>query len=124
MEKNNSILQKEAFKKYCYGIYQLEWMKNHGYTLDNLKTRLNQLYNLYKSENGSYDYTPGIGFSDLEEEGFAGGILWACQDEFIETEFKDKEYMKTLLENVPPFTFFPDNPGLTNYEYYLEIVNE
>lgn len=66
---------KDAFQKECYRLYQLDWMKMHGHSIADID-------------------------NDIEENGFSGE-LWVCLDEFLNSEFKDSDYMLKLFDHMP-----------------------
>lgn len=98
-------MNKKQFQRKCYEAYQLQWMINHGASLSEfLKTITDtacetmtdncnhivisseeELNNIITESRNSFD---DIGFY---------GCLFACEEEFLETEFIDAEYMANLL---------------------------
>ncbi len=94
-----------AFIERCYEAYKLDWMISHGYSLkdylnalvfEDEEARAADCYpeggtqDIYESLNDSFEY----------ERGFDGSI-WACEDEFLDHEFRDEDYMKHLLDLMP-----------------------
>lgn len=76
-----------------YERYQLEWMIEHGYSLDNL---VNALEN-YRQNTFGLDLNEL--FNEWESEiGFKESEIWACRDEWENEEFEDN-LDKTLLES-------------------------
>ena len=106
--------EKTAFEDRCYKLYQLEWMMSHGYSLDDLyKVMLKYEQDMFDPEDfgdGEYGHGHEFDASDLEraatqardmflfEDGFGSGHLFACKEEFLDTEYQDTAYMKWLLE--------------------------
>lgn len=89
------------FKRKCYEMYQLDWMKTHGYSLQDAFNVLREGYaECYAS--GMID--GGTGCDDdfdameeyFEEQGFNGN-LFVCENEFYDCEYQDIDYMKYLL---------------------------
>lgn len=80
-------------KEKAYSKYQLDWMRAHGKSLDDLVKCMTEHW---KDAEESRTFTPMHAFSHVEDAGFSGE-LWACFDEFLETEYQDKEYMSGLL---------------------------
>lgn len=76
-------LPRRAYKK-----YQMYWMLTHGITMDDIYARISEW-----KENKESDEFSGY----LEEQGFDAGSLWVCFDEFLASEYEDKEFMKVLL---------------------------
>lgn len=78
-------------KKIAYEKYRLDWMIAHGHSIIELMKELElmrqedperSLLSLFE------DWEYGYGFSSE---------VWACYDEFLETEYQDESYMKALL---------------------------
>lgn len=67
-----------------YQKYQLQWMLDHNYSLEDLINRLQEIQediNLSPS-NESQLQTIRYIFSEFETTGFTGAELWACEDEW------------------------------------------
>lgn len=79
-------ITKIAYEKYC-----LDWMIAHGHSITELLREL-ELMRQEDPERGLLslfeDWEYGYGFS---------GEVWACYDEFLESEYLDDSYMKALL---------------------------
>ena len=92
---------KEEFQKLCYEKYRLDWMLSHGFSLKDLIQQMNENYN----ENAEEDYRaykPSHAMSDIENNtGLANGELWVCFNEFMNYEYKNKDYIGQLLKNYP-----------------------
>lgn len=88
-------------KKIAYEKYKLDWMMGHGYTLVDI---MNELDDMQEDEP---DTCVSNLFSDWEYEFGFESEIWACYDEFLECEFDDKDYMRTILND-------------EEYEYYLK----
>lgn len=84
----------EEFRKKCYEKYQLNWMLSHGYSLQDLIDAMNEKY----IEDDSREYTtPGCYYEDvLDNDGFHGE-LFHYYDAFLEKEYLDGKYMKSIL---------------------------
>ncbi len=80
-------------KEKAYNKYQLDWMRSHGKSLDDLVEHMTESW---KNADEKAIFTPIRAFFHVEEAGFDGEI-WACFDEFLETEYQDMEYMSGLL---------------------------
>lgn len=97
-------MKKEDFESRCYEAYKLDWMISHGYSL---RDYLNAIIQEDEEARAAGDYPEGDTdkiFETLndsfEERGF-GGSLWACKDEFLESEFQDEAYMEHLFSVMP-----------------------
>ena len=86
---NESRMQEEL-----YGIYQLDWMISHGHSLHDLYHELHEAEKEYE--------TPNIGeiWADFEDHGF-DGELFACFDEFCDTELRNESFIQGLLDTIP-----------------------
>lgn len=80
----------------AYDAYQLEWMKQHGYSLDDLIGEMQMINERYLDEYGDSLDTDDQ-YKELCESGFSGEI-WAGKDEFIQSEFQDEDWMKACLD--------------------------
>lgn len=79
----------QNIRQTAYKKYQHNWMISHH--ID--EKVMDQTIQEYVADIAE-DEVP---FSEwLFERGF-GGSIWVCLNEFLETEYQDKEYMKTLL---------------------------
>ncbi len=110
---------KEQFEDKCYKAYQLRWMLEHGYSLDDLyKVMLKyekEMFDPYdfRSSDGSMSYEMEFDEEDLErsamqardiflfEEGFGHSNVFASKAEFLKSEYKDADYMDILLSMMP-----------------------
>ena len=75
-----------------YLFYQMEWMKEHGYTLDDLFAQIEA------NESEGKDAK-----RDFEESGF-NGCLYVCYDEFKNDLLADPEYALTMLSEYSAYT--------------------
>ena len=92
----------------CYEAYKLFWMLSHGYTLKDL---IDECIS-HTAQNIEEDIT-AIPTNEAElrrlsentpesfhDYGFSGS-LFACREEFEDSEFLDEEFMNTLLSLMP-----------------------
>ena len=82
---------KNSISVIAYEKYRLQWMLDHGYTIADLIHQLDIMQcecpdSCVETLFDDWDY--GFGF---------GGEIWASYAEFLETEFLDDAYMKSLL---------------------------
>lgn len=91
--------------KIAYEKYRIHWMLSHGYSLTELFHELE----LVQEENP--DYSIDALFAHWEYGYGFRGEVWACYDEFMESEYLDEEYMKSLLSEF-------------EYEMYSNSKNE
>lgn len=78
-------------KEIAYERYKLDWLMRHGYTLVDLMNELDKMQEENPNDSVSQlfvDWEYGFGF---------GSEIWVCFDEFIDSEYQDKSYMKQLL---------------------------
>lgn len=91
----------KEFKKRCYELYQLNWLRSHGYSLQDI---FNTLQKGYAEACASGDINKYTSCSDnistveryFEEQGICGE-LYASEEEFYDNEYKDTKYMASLL---------------------------
>lgn len=89
-----------GIKRRCYNRYFIEWIRTHCSQEDYLDI----VYD--------YDTTDEESVTDTQEyvlEEGINGMTPACFDEFLDKEFCDKEYMKTILTG-------------DEYQEYLEVA--
>lgn len=98
MSRNNAIMTKEDMRQEAYRLYQLEWMAAHGYSLQDLVLSVIA----YHNEGADFDDISSLQPDEdtynnwVSDSGFSG-TLWACKDEFLDAEYQDADYMKSLL---------------------------
>ena len=108
----NILENKEKFQKECYERYKLQWMIDHGYTLQDLKEVFEEILG-----DILLDRPKGIGEgcileSDIRKEVFEvsdeacdtflneygfNGSLYVCYGEFLCAEYQDEDFMRTIL---------------------------
>lgn len=79
-------------KDLCYELYKLDWERNHI----NPQIKSDSLKNFYEESINTYYYSSYEEY--LFDTGYNGEI-YACYDEFIDNEYKDEEYIYSLLDN-------------------------
>ena len=79
----------DDIRKKSYELYKLDWMASHGYSLQDIAV---ELANLADEGVSSEEL-----LSEFEQNGFSGGEIYVSYDEFIDNEYQDMEYMKSLL---------------------------
>lgn len=80
-------------KRIAYEKHRLRWMLNHGKTISDLVRELTIMQQENPDDNVETlfdDWEFGCGF---------GGEIWPCYDEFLETEYQDEYYMRSLLND-------------------------
>lgn len=81
----------------AYEKYRLHWMLSHGYTLVDLIQEM-QICIDETDEDKATDLNAI--FKAWEFNHGFGSEIWACYEEFLENEYQDKEYMRTILDDV------------------------
>lgn len=76
-------------RKHSYELYKLDWMASHGYTLQDVATELAMLTACCVPAKDL--------LSEFEQNGFFGGEIYSSFDEFIDNEYQDMDYMRSLL---------------------------
>ena len=90
-------MTKKELKKFAYKQYQLDWMRTHGYSIDDIIKELN---NIYQECEDTEDRCPQKLYDEFEEEYGFRGSLWVCFDEFCGAEFLDNNYMEHILTSI------------------------
>lgn len=80
------------FVKLCYELYKIDWMQR--ISADRQINAVCRYYDILITEELSIIEYPFTTY--LNEYGYDGEI-YACFDEFLDCEFKDVEYIKSLL---------------------------
>lgn len=81
-------------RELCYELYKVDWKHSHMITA---QIEMDNLVDYYKCvSDGNFEkYT----YNDyLEDFGYQGQI-YVCYDEFLDTEYCDVDYMRTLLDD-------------------------
>lgn len=86
-----------------YQNYQLQWMQDHNYSLEDL------IMSLEKYRKDTFGLTLPELFHEWEQNQGFNGEIWACED-----EFEDCEMQKGQKQNVV-CTSFHCNPDLSKY---------
>lgn len=81
-----------------YEKYQLEWMIEHGHSLEDIFNLMDDIV------DEEYHYTdrplPSEAFEAFEEIGFKGSEIWVCEDEWKNNEaLENNEFCKELILN-------------------------
>lgn len=99
-----------------YEKYKLEWMIDHGYSLEDLMNKIAEIINEELTvENNAYVFI-NEAFNILEKEtGFNGSGIWTCED-----EWKDKD-MPIALDNLEEKQILLENI-YSNLEEYQNIL--
>lgn len=117
--------QKEEFECKCYEAYKLDWMLSHGATLSEIYKIMteiaaevidDELMEVPKTTDETrtlISHTNEVAKDSLLNDVGFKGSMWACKDEFLETEFTDAEYMRSLfsrmLDHYSMLKFYEDN---------------
>ena len=94
-------MNKEEFQQEAYRLYQLRWLADHGFSVEDVINRTMETEKAINAELDAGDYASN---QDVIEEiesrdGMDGGsLIYAYYKEFLETEYLDAYYMKGLLE--------------------------
>ena len=72
-----------------YERYQLQWMIEHGYSLEDLFSRLDEI--VQESYPSTDRPLPSWAYEDFEEIGFKGAEIWPCQDEWANNEALEED---------------------------------
>lgn len=124
-----------VFEERCYEAYKLQWMLSHGNTVTELFNTMTDIAIETVEENPMDAATDESSTKSLmrnarktfvSEMGFDGS-LWVCKEEFLQSEFKDVEYMHqlfTMMDGGPVLREFYDEhypSGLTPYYVTMRV---
>lgn len=79
----------KGIREHSYELYKLDWMASHGYTLQDVADALATL--------AGFGVPQDELLNEFEQDGFDGGEIYASFDEFVDNEYKDMDYMRSLL---------------------------
>ena len=97
--KNNKL------SKLCYELYKLDWKRSHMITYEREADSVKDYFEGLVDSNGSdREYT----YADYSEEFGYDGELYACYDEFLDSEYRDEDYIKGLLDNDVLFAMYKE----------------
>lgn len=96
--ENATELTEDEMKDELYRLYQLDWMMEHHASID-------EIFQILKDVAADLDdYDELEANVDMMIDGFYrhgfDGQVFACFDDFCDTELGDKEYIKELLDRV------------------------
>ena len=83
----------EKLHDMAYAKYQLYWMQWHGFSLSDL---IQSLWEFSREAEEPYKDSEALFAQWMQDSGFHGE-LWACKDEFLETEYPDPDFAKNIL---------------------------
>lgn len=81
-----------AFVKHCYEQYQLYWMRQHQKSIQDFLTSILETISDYEG-----DKTAAELLTQWEYDRGFDGELYASENEFLDIEFLDADFMKELL---------------------------
>lgn len=86
---------RNEFENLAYELYKKDWTERSHIDRDETWAKFLE----YQKEK-LYGMEDGMSFDEwlYENDGY-NGVLFACKEEFLESEYLDKEYMKGLLGN-------------------------
>ena len=80
----------------CYELYKIDWKYAHGITPDVESKTIIDYYEGLVDDDEFYTYE-----DYLDEFGY-DGVLYVRYHEFLDYEYRDREYMYTLLKKKRP----------------------
>ena len=87
-------MKKNELREVVYQRYQLQWMLDHGKSLDSLKQELKSNEDMLRDVGEASNVQTA--WEIFEETGFHGE-MYSCYNEFLVNELQDIDYMKSLL---------------------------
>lgn len=134
--KSTLEAEKSVFEQKCYEAYKLRWMLAHGETLKELLHTIGDIAAESTEEHAMVAATSESSAKALLSEahntfimetGFDGS-LWACLEEFLQTEFQDPGYMMGLIELMDDhetmWQFYREHYIPEKQEYYVTMKVE
>jgi len=97
-----------AIQDIAYERYKLDWMMRSGYSLSDVVRSLAKLISSMESDDDAREVDLLSVFEDWEAEIGFGGEIYACPDEFLDAEYLDKKYMRSLLTKEDYQTYLAD----------------
>jgi len=97
----NKAFDNEADSRRLYERFKLQWMIDHGFTLDDLIACMEDMICEDLSDSEVRTSLPSL-FADWEYGvGFAGGFVWPCFEEYLQSDVRSgDEAGKFLLISV------------------------
>ena len=86
----------EQLENKSYELYKLRWLMEHKITLEDIENQLHFDLECFNSSLNESEYYENIIDTLIEE--LTNGVIYACKDEFLNNEFRDKQYMMELLK--------------------------
>ena len=119
----------EDFQKRIYGLYQLDWMQQHGWTILDMISSMQELI----LDNETIDSVDDIFFQVLQifedDYGFKGtSEIYDNEDEFFAEDglYHEKEYILGLCSRIDGgmklYEDYSNSMGITQKESVLDIV--
>lgn len=77
-------MTKEKRDRKRYETFKLKWMAEHGYSLIDFLSKINDCYEELQDDKPSPDIWDA--FDLFEDAGFEGGMIYPCFDEWLDNE--------------------------------------
>lgn len=108
--------QVEVMRKLCYDLYKADWMRRISaeQISDTIKNYYTECVRIIDYDKPRISYT--MSYEDFVSETGYDGAIYVCFDEFIESEFKDLDYMKDLIGDMKLVD------GTSVYDMYLQCL--
>lgn len=109
-------------RKICYELYKKDWKKNHGIT-NEVEDKTFEEFIVFISEECDIETAMTYSYEGyLEEFGYKGEI-YVCFDEFIDIEYTDGDYIRSLLSKDKTLLklYNEDITGITKEDIYNDI---
>lgn len=82
------------FSLFC--LYKLSWLRSHNFSEEQYETELSKIE--HEEYGNRDDHRRSDVISEFSDVGF-GGEIWACFDEFCDSELQDENYIHQLCDN-------------------------
>ena len=95
----------------CYELYKLEWMRR--ISVERQKDAMKNWYQETDESERSY-----YKFEDFVNDNGYDGELYVCFSEFLGAEYRDKEYIRALLDNEHLYQEYLDDTEAQESSYF------
>lgn len=90
LRKYRQQIIENLFNK-AYGRYKLQWLAQNGYTIEIFMEKIQQ-----ELDNGAGSLQEALDY--FEQNIWCGGNGWDCEETFRESQWKDSDCMRQLLD--------------------------
>ena len=92
---NKFLITEEKLQDVCYDLYKEAWTGEHISYEEQFSKMRNFIVDGLLGETEAKDFDEYL----WETDGYSEGMMYASKDEFLETEYLDRDYIGELLDN-------------------------